>query len=91
MDDNSDSFTYSGVLILFVKTSRVHFDVFLLMRFVRADIYMLARAIVAVVDTRFGYRLALSMFGSPFEPPAGECLGTQVLWGQHVQTCVDLE
>jgi len=69
MDDTFDFFTYSGLLILFIKTSPVHFDVFLLMRLVGADIYvgschMLARAIVAVVDTLFGYRLALSMFGS---------------------------
>jgi len=50
--------------ILFVKTSRVHFDVFLFMRFVRSDIYMLARAKVAVVDILFAYQLALSMLGS---------------------------
>ena len=49
------SFTYKGLLILFINTSPLHFDVFLL---------MLARVIVAVVDILFGYRLALSMFGS---------------------------
>jgi len=58
------------------------------MRLVRADIYMLAQAIVAVVDILFGYRLALSMFGSPFERTSGGCLRTQVLWRQHVQTCM---
>jgi len=52
MDDNSDSFTYSSLLILLIITAPVHFDVLLLMRLVRADIYMLARVIVAVVDTR---------------------------------------
>jgi len=40
MDDNFDSFTCSGLIILFIKTSSVHFDVFLLMRLVRADIYV---------------------------------------------------
>ena len=35
MDDNFDYFTYSGLLILFIKGLLVHFDVFLFERYLK--------------------------------------------------------